>query len=168
MRPHAILLAAILVPACGTPAPNVRPDTAFVPDVGDALVMGKISSSKGQTQKALRYHVELVRMSDAKVFFVDPDEQSELQGIWGAQFFVRLPPGKYRIGKWQIDDLANRSWRGSGARLSFTVGRGEAACIGHLFLLADSAYDVCPAIIPLFKDRMPPLADVQLRPTTRF
>jgi hypothetical protein len=161
------LLATLGLASCSSLVWSVHPDTPVVPGKGDALVMGKVSFSKGQREQAHATYLRVVRIADGRVFRIDPNEESAFQEIWGAQFFVQLPAGRYRVGPWSIEDARGYTHVGRGAPLVFTVRPGELVCIGHLFLEPGSAYDVCPELLRTFKDRIPPrAAEPVMRPAT--
>src|SRR5688572_18566988 len=98
-----LLVAAV---GCSSHASSVRADSPFTEGQGDALVMGKVGVTRDKRDKPrASYYFEVRRMSDDKVFRINPDEQTELEGVWGAPFFVRLPPGQYAVGKWRVESL---------------------------------------------------------------
>ena len=149
----ASLVAAVA--SCAGTAPAVSRDEPFVPGKGDAIVVGRVSFNSA-IGEAASYALSFKSVGDGEQLRVELGRQDDLGGVWGAPFFVRMPPGRYLVGAWAVELLAGYAWKGEQAPLAIDVRPGEVVCIGQIFLQSGSGTNVCPALLTAFKGQAPP------------
>src|SRR6185369_5858260 len=104
LRGRLAALAPLVAAAasCAGTAPAVSRDEAFVPGQGDAIVVGRVSFNNALGE-ASSYALSFKSVPDGEKLRVELGRQDELAGVWGAPFFVKMPPGRYLVGDWQVE-----------------------------------------------------------------
>jgi hypothetical protein len=126
-----VLLVAMTAVGCASSAPSVRSTMTTVPQ-SSSVVVGKFGLYTNVRQRPL--FVELQASgADGKKWSIPLSTDEMDQRGNSALFFVELPPGWYRLTKWQYT-TDRRQYSGESTGALFKLEPGQVACIGAIYV----------------------------------
>jgi hypothetical protein len=126
------LSAAQLGTGCASSAPSVKRTMSVVPASSSVLV-GKFGLYTNRNLRPLFLELQAFSVADGKKWSIPlSTDDLDKQGS-SAAFFVELPPGWYRLTKWQYT-TSSRAWSGESTGALFKLEPGQIACIGAIYV----------------------------------